>query len=266
MTRQHLTLAAIFIFSTMVLFSPAHAQGGAVPTLPDARIVVDARLIANSITPWMTGSCIEDVNHEIYGGLYDQKLFGESFEEPPASATFEGWIAYGGSWRVDGNVCSVNSNAGAKLVRGAPVFVDGTVEAEMKFPPNPGQNAELLVRVQNPGMGIDNFDGYEISLLPSPQRISLARHRHNFVPLKDAPAPVQRSGWNHLRVVLDGARIRTYLNNAADPAIDYTDPQAINTLNSPKTAHPEVNIIPVEGVNFSYTFPADSYTVLRMDR
>jgi hypothetical protein len=27
----------------------------------------------------MYGSCIEDVNHEIYGGLYDQKIFVESF-------------------------------------------------------------------------------------------------------------------------------------------------------------------------------------------
>ena len=33
----------------------------------------------------MTGSCIEDVNHEIYGGIYSQMIFGESFQEPVAS-------------------------------------------------------------------------------------------------------------------------------------------------------------------------------------
>ena len=31
----------------------------------------------------LTASCIEDVNHEIYGGLYSQMVFGESFQEPP---------------------------------------------------------------------------------------------------------------------------------------------------------------------------------------
>lgn len=50
-------------------------------------IHVDAGRVVNRVTPWMTGSCIEDVNHEIYGGLYDQKIFGESFEEPPASGS-----------------------------------------------------------------------------------------------------------------------------------------------------------------------------------
>ena len=29
------------------------------------------------------GACLEDVNHEVYGGLYSQMVFGESFQEPP---------------------------------------------------------------------------------------------------------------------------------------------------------------------------------------
>lgn len=48
-----------------------------------AGISVDATRILNKISPLLYGSCIEDVNHEIYGGLYGQRLFGESFEEPP---------------------------------------------------------------------------------------------------------------------------------------------------------------------------------------
>ena len=34
----------------------------------------------------LTGACIEDVNHEIYGGIYSQMIFGESFQEPPTPA------------------------------------------------------------------------------------------------------------------------------------------------------------------------------------
>jgi alpha-L-arabinofuranosidase len=35
------------------------------------------------VSPLMTGACVEDVNHEIYGGLYSQMIFGESFQESP---------------------------------------------------------------------------------------------------------------------------------------------------------------------------------------
>lgn len=35
------------------------------------------------ISPYLTGACLEDVNHEVYGGIYSQMIFGESFEEEP---------------------------------------------------------------------------------------------------------------------------------------------------------------------------------------
>ena len=31
----------------------------------------------------MTGACIEDVNHEIYGGIYSQMIFGENSKSLP---------------------------------------------------------------------------------------------------------------------------------------------------------------------------------------
>jgi hypothetical protein len=49
----------------------------------DATITADAGKVVNHTTRLMYGACIEDVNHEIYGGLYAQQIFGESFEEPP---------------------------------------------------------------------------------------------------------------------------------------------------------------------------------------
>ena len=45
------------------------------------QVLVDA--VVGRISPHLVGACIEDVNHEIYGGLYSQLLFGESFEEEP---------------------------------------------------------------------------------------------------------------------------------------------------------------------------------------
>ena len=47
-----------------------------------ASIYVNASQVLHTNTAYMTGACLEDVNHEIYGGLYTQMIFGESFQEP----------------------------------------------------------------------------------------------------------------------------------------------------------------------------------------
>jgi hypothetical protein len=48
----------------------------------DIAINVQADHVAGPVSRLLTGACIEDVNHEIYGGLYSQMIFGESFQEP----------------------------------------------------------------------------------------------------------------------------------------------------------------------------------------
>jgi hypothetical protein len=56
----------------------------ALPSLAeDAIIRIDAAHPSHPISRYLTGACIEDVNHEVYGGIYSQLLFGESFQEPP---------------------------------------------------------------------------------------------------------------------------------------------------------------------------------------
>ncbi|WP_183572548.1 alpha-L-arabinofuranosidase C-terminal domain-containing protein [Mucilaginibacter sp. X5P1] len=47
------------------------------------KITVQVNNVIKNISPLMTGACIEDVNHEIYGGIYSQMIFGESFQELP---------------------------------------------------------------------------------------------------------------------------------------------------------------------------------------
>jgi len=48
----------------------------------EASIDVHAGKTVSHVTRHMTGACLEDVNHEVYGGLYSQMIFGESFQEP----------------------------------------------------------------------------------------------------------------------------------------------------------------------------------------
>jgi hypothetical protein len=70
MTRRY---AAVLV--TMSVLAPV--RGGE----PEATITIHDR-VSNRITRFMTGACLEDVNHEVYGGIYSQMLYGESFQEP----------------------------------------------------------------------------------------------------------------------------------------------------------------------------------------
>ncbi len=58
----------------------------------DGKIVVFADKVNNTVSRLTTGACLEDVNHEVYGGIYSQMIFGERFDEPSPA------IPIGGFW------------------------------------------------------------------------------------------------------------------------------------------------------------------------
>src|SRR5438309_9297822 len=78
----------------------------------DATIRVRAKDVVSRVTRTMTGACLEDVNHEVYGGLYSQMVFGESFQEPSPPPGVKHFSAYGGRWAVSDGVVSVNNEPG----------------------------------------------------------------------------------------------------------------------------------------------------------
>src|SRR4051795_12300563 len=129
MGRQQVNFAATAVtVATMAFLTLAaesrDADRGLPPPLPTTRPVVqasirvDARATGRLVSKYLTGACIEDVNHEIYGGIYSQMIFGESFQEPPAGVSVvKGFLAYGGEWRlVDGGVVEGPAGEGPKLV------------------------------------------------------------------------------------------------------------------------------------------------------
>ena len=67
-----------------VKFKPAAVSSA---SAREAEIRVHAKDVMHELTRYMTGACIEDMNREIYGGLYSQMIFGESFQEPANSPT-----------------------------------------------------------------------------------------------------------------------------------------------------------------------------------
>src|SRR5215469_1490672 len=81
-------IASLLALGTTAIFASAQ----------EATISVHAEHVLHRVTPYLTGACIEDVNHEVYGGIYSQMIFGESFAEPAPQPPLKDFKAYGGRW------------------------------------------------------------------------------------------------------------------------------------------------------------------------
>lgn len=187
----------------MLMAAGAAAQGLKVEVHPDK--------VLNNITPLLYGAGMEDVNHEIYGGLYSQRIFGESFEEGVLPEGFEGMSLYDDPIRMDGDAVQVYAVRTAKIIADHHTFADGWAEVDIRFDAIAGFNGELLMRVSEESNGVDNFNGYEISL--TSEGVHLSLHRHNYTPLASSRR-IESKGfvWHKLRAEVRGNTITAYLN------------------------------------------------------
>jgi hypothetical protein len=89
-----------------------------------AQVTIDVHpdQVVGPVSKLLTGSCIEDVNHEIYGGIYSQVIFGESFQEPPIGSGIKNFNALGGRWVVQNDAITIDAGDGPKLVPSANHF------------------------------------------------------------------------------------------------------------------------------------------------
>ena len=191
--------------------------------IQQATITVEPNHVLNRISPAMFGSCIEDVNHEIYGGLYGQRIFGESFEEPGVVSGPAGWRALGGKWNSDGPIIHCPAGEGPMLLLDRRADQNGTVTAQLKVARGQEGSTGLIVRVSNAQKGIDNFDGYEIALRAQAGQLALGKHHHDYKLLQEVSAPVAPGEFHRLRVELAGPRIQVFFDSEATPRIDFTD-------------------------------------------
>jgi alpha-L-arabinofuranosidase len=172
----------------------------------EAEVVVHANQVSHRVSRYLTGACIEDVNHEIYGGLYSQMIFGESFQEPPPARPPRGFTAYGGTWQVKDGLLWAEAGDGPKLVADEPVAGTGEIGVDVFLPESKGGNAGLIVKVSEPGVGADSFTGYEIAL-ESSGHLVVGRHRQNWEPIRTLPCEAQANQWVSLTVRLAGNSI-----------------------------------------------------------
>jgi alpha-L-arabinofuranosidase len=185
-----------------------------------ASIHVKADRVLGEVTRYMTGACIEDVNHEIYGGIYSQMIFGESFQEPARVPPPKGFVALGGAWTVrDGRVYGV-AGGGPKLIREGSQGAH-EVSVDLLFSEDTAGLAGLILNVSDAQVGADRFTGYEVSLDPRRQLLVLGRHRQNWEPIRQVAAKVPVRDWVTLRVRVDGGRIDVWVGK--DKVLSHDD-------------------------------------------
>lgn len=209
-------MCAIILLILCVL--PADASHG----VETAQIAVRAR-VRGHVTRFMTGACLEDVNHEVYGGIYSQMLYGESFQEPAPAAAFEDFDVYGGEWTYRGEALCVAADQGGKMVAQDVRLGEGEVAVDLRLPQEQDGYVGLIVKVREAASGADAFIGYEVSLNPARKVLRLGRHRHNWELISDTPCEAPLDRWLRLGVRLRGPSITVSLDGKE--IVQFTDAQ-----------------------------------------
>jgi len=81
----------------------------------------------------LLGACMEDVNHELYGGIWSQMIFGEAFEEPADEKT-----GVSGMWQPIGGEAIVLADGGfmgsnRQILKNAGIYNRGLNKSGMYF-------------------------------------------------------------------------------------------------------------------------------------
>ena len=179
----------------------------------NTELTIDKDDANGKITPFMSGACIEDVNHELYGGIWSQLIFGESFAEP-ANASIDGFQSAGGSWgsSVEGGdtvVTVSNQNDGPKLMLDNSTMTTGEVSADVWF--NGDGPAGFIVKTTDASPGADNFNGYEIGI--KQDKLALGRHQKNYTDLGEYDCDAASGTWVNIRVVMQATSFTVYVND-----------------------------------------------------
>jgi hypothetical protein len=185
-------------------------------------IDVDAGKVLHPVSRYLTGACLEDVNHEVYGGLYSQMIFGESFQEPAPAEPLAGFTEYGGGWQVTNGVLLSVKGSGPKLMDNGVSQSSGDIKVRLKFASDQGGDAGIIFQASQLGMGVDAFTGYEVSVAPAGY-VVLGQHRQNWESIRRVSCSVPIGQWIDLEVQYTNASVNVLVNG--NNLIQYTDEQ-----------------------------------------
>ena len=177
-----------------------------------------------NITPFLYGAGMEDVNHEVYGGIYSQRIFGESFEEGVLPEGFSGLKVYDGIARMDGTAIQIYSEPVTKIIATEHEFADGWAEVELRFDGIGDYNAGLLINVSDVQNGNDAFCGYEVVLNRKGVMLNFCCNDCTTLA-KSETGELYGFEWYKVRAEISGSVIAVYLNDEKVIAYDHKERQ-----------------------------------------
>jgi len=181
-----------------------------------AQITVNAKKVLQNVSPHMRGTCIEDVNHEVYGGIYSQMIFGESFQEPSDVPEFKHWEASMGSWDVDGGelIARIRYRERGNITVKDLNVINGELTCEMFFRPEQNGYAGVMLKVNDPGIEIHRYRCYGVWFNPAEKTMRIGRGRGSELdPYVQTPFDMPtgkwvtvtvRIAWSSFQVLVDG--------------------------------------------------------------
>lgn len=195
---------------------------------------IDAELTVNKndespdkISPLLYGACIEDVNHELYGGIWSQLIFGEGFAEP-AESHISGFTPAGGIWGTGSasgtNYIKVtNQQNGPKLIINDSEMTEGEISADVKIS---GEGpAGFIIKVTDAKSGSDNFNGYEVGI--SNNMLRIGKHQYNYANIGDFPCTAPENTYVNLKIIMTENTMDVYVGGTLVKS--YTDPSPLKT-------------------------------------
>jgi hypothetical protein len=188
----------------------------------DAAITVDPTHVLAPLSPYMTGVCMEDVNHEIYGGIYSQMVFGESFQEPEATAGsgLSKW------WKP---VQIGTAQGKYELIHDAPYV--GTQSQRMTFTGGQGEFGISNAGLNGQGIYLSSFDRLNGELwvrAPKPAVLSVGYATADEKGRLDTEIKVPAGGWQKIAPIQLGSVVSAPAGNNLCIAIKLKSPGTID--------------------------------------
>jgi xylan 1,4-beta-xylosidase len=163
--------------------------------------------------------------------LYDMKFVFADNTDFDMSTNFEStfdinWRYTDGAWTIAENMATIDGFG--KRTYGNPYWIDYMVETNLRFLRS--MNAGMILRVNNPALGgagdsphhgTDYLQGYFIGFNFS--TLVLGKHNYGWQPLTSASGQYEMNRWYHLRAIIEGDRIKVYVDDMNTPVINYVD-------------------------------------------
>jgi hypothetical protein len=148
---------------------------------------------------------------------YLEKLPSEYFLIGPRP----GWKYYRGRWSsAYEGIRTMERDRGPFALTTERAFSNGAVMVNLVLSAT-SESAGLLFRA---AAKANELQGYEVALEPREQRVLLRRHSDGLTTLAQSSAAIPAGTSLPLKVQFDGARIRVWLGDAAQPTLEFIDP------------------------------------------